>query len=55
VRTLPVGLGFFVGQHSADVTLLAAGATIVSVPIVIVFIVFQRNFIRGMVGGALKG
>lgn len=55
VRTLPVGLGFFVGQHAADVTLLAAGATIVSLPIVIVFLVFQRNFIRGMVGGAVKG
>ena len=55
VRTLPVGLGFFVGQHSADVTLLAAGATIVSLPIVIVFLVFQRSFIRGMVSGAVKG
>lgn len=55
VRTLPVGLGFFMGQHSADVTLLAAGATIVSLPIVIVFVVFQRSFIRGLVSGAVKG
>lgn len=55
VRTLPVGLGFFVGQHAADVTLLAAGATIVSLPIVIVFLIFQRSFIRGMVSGAIRG
>jgi raffinose/stachyose/melibiose transport system permease protein len=55
VRTLPVGLGFFAGQHTADVTLMAAAATIASVPIVIVFLLFQRNFIRGMVGGAVKG
>lgn len=55
VETMPVGLGFFVGQHSADQTLLAAAASIVSAPIIIVFIVFQRNFIRGMVSGAVKG
>ena len=55
VQTLPVGLGFFVGQHTTDIPLLAAGASIVSVPIVIVFIIFQRSFIRGMVGGAIKG
>lgn len=55
VRTLPVGLGFFIGQHAADVTLLAAAATIVCVPIVIVFIAFQRSFVRGLVGGAIKG
>jgi raffinose/stachyose/melibiose transport system permease protein len=55
VRTLPVGLGFFVGQHAADVTLLAAAASIVCAPIIVVFVVFQRNFIRGMVSGAIKG
>jgi raffinose/stachyose/melibiose transport system permease protein len=55
VQTLPVGLGFFVGQHTTDIPLLAAGATIVSVPIVVVFVVLQRSFIRGMVGGAIKG
>ncbi len=55
VQTLPVGLGFFVGQHTTDIPLLAAGASIVSVPIVIVFIIFQRSFIRGLVSGAIKG
>jgi raffinose/stachyose/melibiose transport system permease protein len=55
IRTLPVGLAFFVGQHSAEVPLLAAAATIVSTPIVILFLIFQRNFIRGMVSGAIRG
>ncbi|MDQ2934038.1 MAG: carbohydrate ABC transporter permease [Chloroflexota bacterium] len=55
VRTLPVGLAFFVGQYSADVPLLAAGATIVSTPIVVAFLIFQRSFIRGMVAGAIRG
>ncbi len=34
--------------------LLAAGAALVAMPIVIVFILFQRSFIRGMVAGAIK-
>jgi raffinose/stachyose/melibiose transport system permease protein len=55
VETMPVGLGFFVGEHSADQTLLAAAASIVSAPIIIIFIFFQRTFIRGMVSGAVKG
>lgn len=55
VQTLPVGLGFFVGQHTSDIPLLAAGASIVSVPIVIVFVIFQRSFIRGLLSGAVKG
>ncbi|HET7676739.1 MAG TPA: carbohydrate ABC transporter permease [Candidatus Limnocylindrales bacterium] len=55
VRTLPVGLAFFVGQYSADVPLLAMGATIVSLPIVLVFLVFQGSLIRGIVGGAVRG
>ena len=54
-RTLPVGLAFFVGQHSSDVPLLAAAATIVSLPIVVLFVIFQRSFIRGMISGAIRG
>jgi raffinose/stachyose/melibiose transport system permease protein len=54
-RTLPVGLAFFVGQYTSEVPLLAAAATIVSLPIIILFLIFQRNFIRGMVSGAVRG
>ncbi len=55
LRTLPVGLAFFQGKYSANIPLLAAGALIVAVPTVIVYILFQRFFIRGMLGGAVKG
>ena len=54
-RTLPVGLAFFQGRYSADIPLMAAGALIVAAPILLVYIVFQRYFIRGMLGGAVKG
>jgi raffinose/stachyose/melibiose transport system permease protein len=34
--------------------LVAAGAVIVSVPIIAVFLIFQRQFIRGVLTGAVK-
>ena len=55
LRTAPLGLAFFQGQHSSDLTLLAAGAVIVATPVVIVYVFLQRHFIRGMLTGAVKG
>ena len=53
-RTVPLGLAFFQGQHSSDVALLAAGAVLVALPVVIVYLAFQRRFIEGMLSGAVK-
>lgn len=55
MRTLPVGLAFFQGRYSANIPLMAAGSLIVAGPILVVYIIFQRYFIRGMLGGAVKG
>ena len=55
LRTAPLGLAFFQGQHTSDLTLLAAGAVIVATPVVIVYVLLQRHFIRGMLTGAVKG
>ena len=55
LRTLPVGLAFFQGRHTAQVPLLAAGSLIVSGPILLVYVIFQRYFIRGMTAGAVRG
>lgn len=53
-RTVPLGLVFFQGQHSSDISLLAAGAVLVALPVVIVYIALQRKFIEGMLSGAVK-
>ena len=53
-RTLPVGLNYFQGRYSTDVPLLMAGATIAFLPVVLVYVVFQRQFIRGITVGAVK-
>ena len=54
LRTAPLGLSFFQGEHSSDLTLLAAGSVIVAAPVVIVYVFLQRHFIRGMFAGAVK-
>lgn len=55
VRTVPVGLSFFQGQYSAQVPLLAAAATIVSFPVLVLYVLLHRRFIAGMVSGSVKG
>jgi raffinose/stachyose/melibiose transport system permease protein len=53
--TAPAGLASFSGRYTTNVPLVSAGAVMVAVPILIVFIVFQREFMRGMLTGAVKG
>jgi raffinose/stachyose/melibiose transport system permease protein len=55
LRTAPLGLAFFQGQHTAEFTLLASGAVIVALPVITVYVFLQRHFIQGMLSGAVKG
>jgi raffinose/stachyose/melibiose transport system permease protein len=55
LRTAPLGLSFFQGRNEADLTLMAAGAVIVALPVVVLYVFLQRHFIRGMLSGAVKG
>jgi raffinose/stachyose/melibiose transport system permease protein len=54
-QTAPAGLASFSGKFTTDVALVSAGAVIVAIPILIVFIIFQREFMRGVLTGAVKG
>ncbi len=54
VRTLPVGLNYFQGRFATDIPLLMAGATIAFLPVVAIYLVFQRQFIKGITAGAVK-
>ncbi len=53
-RTLAVGLLFFQGAQTRDITALSAGAVIMALPVVILFVLFQRHFVQGMTAGAVK-
>ncbi|QBD74599.1 carbohydrate ABC transporter permease [Ktedonosporobacter rubrisoli] len=53
---LPVALATFaVGQHTSDTGLLMAGAVIVVIPVIAVFLLLQRYFTQGIVMTGLKG
>lgn len=53
-QPLTLGLGHFSSRHLVQVNLLAAAAVLISLPIVVMYAVFQRHFIRGVLAGALK-
>lgn len=52
--TLPVGLAFLEGAFTGNLRTVAAGIVVATVPIIIVFLVFQKQFIKGL-AGAVKG
>jgi raffinose/stachyose/melibiose transport system permease protein len=54
-RTLPLGLMYFFGKYTSDQSLIAAGVTICTVPIIIIYVIFQKSFISGLTAGAVKG
>jgi ABC-type glycerol-3-phosphate transport system permease component len=55
VRTLPIAISLFQGQHSTSWGLVFAASMIAIVPVLIVYIVFQRFFVAGLTTGAVKG
>lgn len=55
LKTIPSGLMVFRDALSTDYALLFAGLTISALPMVILFILMQKQFIRGMTAGAIKG
>lgn len=54
-QPLTLGLGAFSGRYLVHVNLLAAAAVLISLPVVILYLFFQRQFLRGMLSGAIKG
>lgn len=55
MRTLPVGLSAFQGQYKTDWNLLMAGSVIAMLPVLLVYIIGQRWFIKGITLSGLGG
>ena len=57
MRTVPVGLSFFSGEAGTNASwdLIMASATMATIPVLIVFIIFQRQIIKGIALTGLKG
>jgi multiple sugar transport system permease protein len=53
--TAPLGLALFVVEKRTEWDVLFAGSVIATLPMIIVFIIFQRRFIQGISVSGLKG
>lgn len=53
--TLPVALANLNGQHNTEWGLLMAGSLVVILPILVLFILMQKYFVKGMVLSGIKG
>ena len=54
-RTMAGALGAFQGHYSTNVPLLCAGTIIILVPTLLIFVLFQRQIIKALLQGAVKG
>jgi multiple sugar transport system permease protein len=54
-RTLPLAIALFQGQNSTLWGLVFAASIIAVVPVIVVFLLFQRYFVQGLTAGAVKG
>jgi raffinose/stachyose/melibiose transport system permease protein len=54
-RTMAGALGAFQGQWGTDIPLLCAGALLILVPTLAIFLVFQRRFVAALLQGSIKG
>jgi raffinose/stachyose/melibiose transport system permease protein len=52
--TLTLGTQQFLGQFVSDFNAVLAALTIAMIPMLLLYVVFNRQFIRGLMGGALK-
>jgi multiple sugar transport system permease protein len=54
MRTVPIGIQLLMGQHSYRWNEMMAMSILGSLPVLVLFLVFQRYFIGGMTTGAVK-
>jgi ABC-type glycerol-3-phosphate transport system permease component len=55
MRTLPVGMNDFIGQYGIRYGELMASSVLISVPVIAIFFILQRQFVAGLTAGAVKG
>ncbi len=53
--TVPLAISMFVQKYGAQWELMASGALIAMIPAILVFLMFQKYYIKGLASGAVKG
>lgn len=54
-RTVPVGIALFGGYHELPFGDIAAASTVVSLPVIVFLLIFQKHIVSGLTQGAVKG
>ncbi|OJV81707.1 MAG: sugar ABC transporter permease [Cellulomonas sp. 73-92] len=56
-RTVPAAIAFFTGsiQYEQPLGTIAAASVLISVPLIVLVVIFQRRIVSGLVAGAVKG
>ncbi len=55
LKTLTLGIYGMKGEYASDFGMMSAGLAIIMIPVIISFILFQEQVIKGMADGAVKG
>ncbi len=55
LRPMTLGLMFFQGKYTTDYSMISAAVTLTTLPLVLIYIILQRQFLRGLTQGAVKG
>jgi raffinose/stachyose/melibiose transport system permease protein len=53
-RTVAGGLGAFQGQYGTNIALMSAGSLLIITPSLVIFLIFQRHFVKALLQGAIK-
>jgi multiple sugar transport system permease protein len=54
MRTVPIGIQLLMGQHSFEWNEMMAMSMLGCIPVLVLFLLFQRFFIGGMTAGSVK-
>ena len=54
-RTLPLAIALFQGQNATQWGLVFAASVVAVLPVIVVFLIFQKYFVQGLTSGAVKG
>lgn len=53
--TVPVALNTMIGMSRVDYSGLMLGSLLATIPLMLLFLIFQKQFVAGLLGGAVKG
>lgn len=55
LKTIQIGLRMFISQYSSEYGLIMAASVVTLIPVLVIFIALQKNFVQGVASSGLKG